>query len=85
MRRSRLFLIVGLIAARLKERHRRPAFAIAFDQSGKGSGSGRSGRRGTADCCGAIGGVSPGRTAEMPIGGVCGSGGLSCPACPPSG
>ncbi|KQT57463.1 MULTISPECIES: single-stranded-DNA-specific exonuclease RecJ [unclassified Aureimonas] len=34
--------IVGLIAARLKERHRRPAFAIAFDPSGKGSGSGRS-------------------------------------------
>ncbi|KQT53215.1 single-stranded-DNA-specific exonuclease RecJ [Aureimonas sp. Leaf454] len=34
--------IVGLIAARLKERHRRPAFAIAFDASGKGSGSGRS-------------------------------------------
>ncbi|NDW03197.1 single-stranded-DNA-specific exonuclease RecJ [Jiella sp. 40Bstr34] len=34
--------IVGLIAARLKERHRRPAFAIAFDQSGKGTGSGRS-------------------------------------------
>lgn len=34
--------IVGLIAARLKERYRRPAFAIAFDGSGKGSGSGRS-------------------------------------------
>ncbi|WP_040489395.1 single-stranded-DNA-specific exonuclease RecJ [Fulvimarina pelagi] len=34
--------IVGLIAARLKERFRRPAFAIAFDGSGKGSGSGRS-------------------------------------------
>ena len=34
--------IVGLIAARLKERHRRPAFAIAFDHSGKGAGSGRS-------------------------------------------
>ncbi len=34
--------IVGLIAARLKERYRRPAFAIAFDASGKGSGSGRS-------------------------------------------
>ncbi|KQT86282.1 single-stranded-DNA-specific exonuclease RecJ [Aurantimonas sp. Leaf443] len=34
--------IVGLIAARLKERHRRPAFAIAFDETGKGSGSGRS-------------------------------------------
>lgn len=34
--------IVGLLAARLKERLRRPAFAIAFDPSGKGSGSGRS-------------------------------------------
>lgn len=34
--------IVGLIAARLKERFRRPAFAIAFDGSGKGTGSGRS-------------------------------------------
>jgi single-stranded-DNA-specific exonuclease len=34
--------IVGLIAARLKERHRRPAFAIAFDGSGRGTGSGRS-------------------------------------------
>lgn len=34
--------IVGLIASRLKEAHRRPAFAIAFDASGKGTGSGRS-------------------------------------------
>lgn len=34
--------IVGLIAARLKEAHRRPAFAIAYDASGKGTGSGRS-------------------------------------------
>ncbi|WP_188906796.1 single-stranded-DNA-specific exonuclease RecJ [Aureimonas endophytica] len=34
--------IVGLIAARLKERYRRPAFAIAFDASGRGTGSGRS-------------------------------------------
>ena len=34
--------IVGLLAARLKEKLRRPAFAIAFDASGKGSGSGRS-------------------------------------------
>ena len=34
--------IVGLIAARLKERYRRPAFAIAFDANGKGTGSGRS-------------------------------------------
>jgi single-stranded-DNA-specific exonuclease len=34
--------IVGLLAARLKERFKRPAFAIAFDSSGKGAGSGRS-------------------------------------------
>lgn len=34
--------IVGLIAARLKERYRRPAFAIAFDAGGRGTGSGRS-------------------------------------------
>lgn len=34
--------IVGLIASRLKETHRRPAFAIAFDETGKGTGSGRS-------------------------------------------
>lgn len=34
--------IVGLVAARLKEREHRPAFAIAFDINGKGAGSGRS-------------------------------------------
>ena len=34
--------IVGLLAARLKEKFKRPAFAIAFDPSGKGTGSGRS-------------------------------------------
>ena len=34
--------IVGLIAARLKEKYRRPAFAIQFDRSGNGTGSGRS-------------------------------------------
>jgi single-stranded-DNA-specific exonuclease len=34
--------IVGLLAARLKEKFKRPAFAIAFDASGKGTGSGRS-------------------------------------------
>ncbi len=34
--------IVGLLAARLKEHHRRPAFAIAFDRNGRGTGSGRS-------------------------------------------
>lgn len=34
--------IVGLIAARLKERLRRPAFAVAFDRGPVGTGSGRS-------------------------------------------
>jgi single-stranded-DNA-specific exonuclease len=34
--------IVGLIASRLKDRFRRPAFAIAFDPLGRGTGSGRS-------------------------------------------
>ena len=34
--------IVGLLASRLKERFRRPAFAVAFDRHGTGSGSGRS-------------------------------------------
>lgn len=34
--------IAGLLASRLKERYRRPAFAIAFDAFGKGTGSGRS-------------------------------------------
>ncbi|MND37458.1 Single-stranded-DNA-specific exonuclease RecJ [compost metagenome] len=34
--------IVGLLAARLKEKFKRPAFAIAFDSQGKGTGSGRS-------------------------------------------
>jgi single-stranded-DNA-specific exonuclease len=34
--------IVGLLAARLKEKFKRPAFAISFDPSGKGTGSGRS-------------------------------------------
>lgn len=34
--------IVGLLAARLKEKFKRPAFAIAFNGSGKGTGSGRS-------------------------------------------
>src|SRR6185369_15496558 len=34
--------IVGLIAARLKEHARRPAFAIAFNPNGVGTGSGRS-------------------------------------------
>ena len=34
--------IVGLIASRLKEHARRPAFAIAFNPNGIGTGSGRS-------------------------------------------
>ncbi|MEL7430195.1 MAG: DHHA1 domain-containing protein, partial [Pseudomonadota bacterium] len=34
--------IVGLLAARLKEKFKRPAFAVSFDRSGKGAGSGRS-------------------------------------------
>jgi len=34
--------IVGLIASRLKEAYKRPSFAIAYDGSGKGTGSGRS-------------------------------------------
>lgn len=34
--------VVGLVAARLKERFKRPAFAIALDQNGMGTGSGRS-------------------------------------------
>ncbi|PZM11199.1 single-stranded-DNA-specific exonuclease RecJ [Rhizobium tubonense] len=34
--------IVGLIASRLKDKFRRPAFAIAFNSSGVGTGSGRS-------------------------------------------
>lgn len=34
--------IVGLLASRLKDRMRRPAFAIAFDARGVGTGSGRS-------------------------------------------
>lgn len=34
--------VVGLIAARLKERFGRPAFAVAIDDNGVGTGSGRS-------------------------------------------
>ncbi|MDX3929631.1 MAG: single-stranded-DNA-specific exonuclease RecJ [Shinella sp.] len=34
--------VVGLLASRLKDKFRRPAFAIAFDPSGRGTGSGRS-------------------------------------------
>lgn len=42
--------IVGLVASRLKERFRRPAFAFALDAQGGGAGSGRS-----------VGGVDIGR------------------------
>ena len=34
--------VVGLVAARLRERFERPAFAIAWNGSGVGAGSGRS-------------------------------------------
>ncbi len=34
--------VVGLVAARLKERYGRPAFAIALERGGAGTGSGRS-------------------------------------------
>ena len=34
--------VVGLVAARLKERYGRPAFAIALERGGTGTGSGRS-------------------------------------------
>ncbi|WP_235890685.1 single-stranded-DNA-specific exonuclease RecJ [Martelella alba] len=34
--------VVGLLASRLKDRFQRPAFAIAFDAFGRGTGSGRS-------------------------------------------
>lgn len=34
--------VVGLVASRLKDRHRRPVFAIAYDEAGKGTASGRS-------------------------------------------
>jgi len=34
--------VVGLVAARLKERYQRPAFAIALEPGGTGTGSGRS-------------------------------------------
>ncbi len=34
--------VVGLIASRLKDRYNRPTFAVAFDDTGRGSASGRS-------------------------------------------
>jgi single-stranded-DNA-specific exonuclease len=48
--------VVGLVAARLKERYGRPAFAIALDPGGVGTGSGRS-----------IGGVDLGRTVRRAV------------------
>jgi single-stranded-DNA-specific exonuclease len=48
--------IVGLVAARLKERYGRPAFAIALEPGGIGTGSGRS-----------IAGVDIGRTVRLAV------------------
>lgn len=48
--------VVGLVAARLKERYGRPAFAIALEPSGSGTGSGRS-----------ITGVDLGRTVRQAV------------------
>ncbi|HET9687390.1 MAG TPA: single-stranded-DNA-specific exonuclease RecJ, partial [Pseudolabrys sp.] len=48
--------IVGLVAARLKERYARPAFAIALEPGGIGTGSGRS-----------IAGVDLGRTVRLAV------------------
>jgi single-stranded-DNA-specific exonuclease len=48
--------IVGLVAARLKERYARPAFAIALEGGGIGTGSGRS-----------IAGVDLGRTVRLAV------------------
>ena len=48
--------IVGLVASRLKERYGRPAFAIAFEPGGIGTGSGRS-----------IAGVDLGRTVRRAV------------------
>jgi single-stranded-DNA-specific exonuclease len=48
--------IVGLVAARLKERYGRPAFAIALEPGGIGTGSGRS-----------IAGVDLGRTVRLAV------------------
>ena len=48
--------VVGLVAARLKERYGRPAFAIALEPGGIGTGSGRSDRRRRSRPRGAAGG-----------------------------
>jgi single-stranded-DNA-specific exonuclease len=50
--------VVGLVAARLKERFGRPAFAIALDHAGIGTGSGRS-----------IAGVDLGRAVRQAVAG----------------
>lgn len=34
--------VLGIVASRLKDRYRRPSFALSFDASGRGTGSGRS-------------------------------------------
>ena len=49
--------VVGLVAARLKERFGRPAFAIALEPGGIGTGSGRS-----------IAGVDLGRVVRQAVG-----------------
>ncbi len=49
--------VVGLVAARLKERYGRPAFAIALEPGGIGTGSGRS-----------IAGVDLGRVVRQAVG-----------------
>jgi single-stranded-DNA-specific exonuclease len=49
--------VVGLVAARLKERYGRPAFAIALEPGGIGTGSGRS-----------IAGVDLGRAVRQAVG-----------------
>ncbi|MGE3156839.1 MAG: single-stranded-DNA-specific exonuclease RecJ, partial [Xanthobacteraceae bacterium] len=49
--------VVGLVAARLKERYGRPAFAIALEPGGVGTGSGRS-----------IAGVDLGRAVRQAVG-----------------
>ena len=48
--------VVGLVAARLKEKFGRPAFAVALDRGGVGTGSGRS-----------IGGVDLGRAVRSAV------------------
>src|SRR5690606_2067022 len=49
--------VVGIVAARLVERHRRPAFVIAVDDQGVGRGSART--AGEVDVYRALAQVSP--------------------------